>query len=56
MDDDYYLLWRVKRGVAEGSIEIPKGIIFSLFGCIFIESLSSIVQHIFVFELVETSQ
>ncbi|KAK1284969.1 hypothetical protein QJS10_CPB20g01538 [Acorus calamus] len=25
MDEQYYLLWRLERGVAEGSTEIPKG-------------------------------
>ena len=24
-DEENYLLWRLKKGVAEGSIEIPKG-------------------------------
>ena len=25
VDEDYYLLWRLEQGVAEGSVEIPKG-------------------------------
>jgi hypothetical protein len=25
VDDEYYLLWRLEQGIAEGSIEIPKG-------------------------------
>lgn len=24
--DEYYLLWRLEQGVAEGSTEIPKGL------------------------------
>lgn len=27
-DESNYLLWRLEHGVAEGSAEIPKGIIF----------------------------
>lgn len=25
VEEDYYLLWRMEQGVAEGSTEIPKG-------------------------------
>lgn len=25
VEEDYYLLWRIEQGVAEGSVEIPKG-------------------------------
>ena len=31
-DEQNYLLWRIERGVAEGSAEIPKGVY--LFPCI----------------------
>jgi hypothetical protein len=25
VNEDYYLLWRLEQGIAQGSIEIPKG-------------------------------
>lgn len=26
-EEEHYLLWRLERGVAEGSTEIPKGVV-----------------------------